>query len=53
VLIDESSTLDQAAQQIINQIVKEREDFSERYAELEKTNDDLHSGSLYMAYSLH
>jgi hypothetical protein len=53
VLIDESSTLDQAAQQIINQIVKEREDFNERYAELEKTNDELQSGSLYMAYSLH
>ncbi|CAF1375878.1 unnamed protein product, partial [Rotaria sordida] len=39
--IDETFTLNQAAQQILHQITKEREDFNERYQTLEKLNDDL------------
>jgi hypothetical protein len=43
--IDETLTLDQVAQRIVDQINKEREDFHERYTELERVNDDLRSGS--------
>ena len=43
--MDETLTLDQAAQQIVDQINKEREDFTEQYQTLEKVNDDLRSGS--------
>jgi hypothetical protein len=32
---------------------KEREDFSEKYAELEEANEDLRSGKLYVMSSLH
>ncbi|CAF1445487.1 unnamed protein product, partial [Rotaria sordida] len=39
--IDETFTLNQAAQQILQQITKEKEDFNERYQTLEKLNDDL------------
>ncbi len=46
--IDENLALDEAAQEIVNQITKEREDFNERYQALEKTNDDLRSGSQYI-----
>jgi hypothetical protein len=42
--IDENTSFDEIAQQITEQISKEREDFSERYAELEKTIDELRSG---------
>ncbi len=43
--IDENLTLDQAAQHIVDEITKEREDFRGSYAELQKINDDLISGS--------
>jgi hypothetical protein len=33
---------------MVNQITKEKEDFAERNAELEKANNDLRSGSLYI-----
>ncbi|CAF3904832.1 unnamed protein product, partial [Rotaria sp. Silwood1] len=39
--IDETFTLDQAAQQILHQIIEERQDFTQRYQALEKVNDDL------------
>ena len=35
--LDDNISFDEIAQQIVDQITKEREDFSERYAELEKT----------------
>ncbi|CAF4330070.1 unnamed protein product, partial [Rotaria magnacalcarata] len=38
-------TLDQAAQQILNQIINERQDFNEQYEALEKQNEDLRSES--------
>ncbi len=44
--IDENVSFEDIAQQIVDQIAKEREDFGERYAELEKVNADLRSGSL-------
>ena len=44
--VDESTSFDEIAQQIADQITKEREEFIERYAELEKVNEDLRSGSL-------
>jgi hypothetical protein len=43
--IDETSSLDQAAQQIIDQIIKERQDFTQQYHSLEKINDDLRTES--------
>jgi exonuclease VII small subunit len=43
--INETSTLEQAAQQIVDQVTKEREDSSERHQALEKANEDLLSGS--------
>ena len=45
--IDETSSLDLVAQQIVNQITKEREDFTQRYHTLEKFNNDLRSGNIY------
>ncbi|CAF3364647.1 unnamed protein product, partial [Rotaria sp. Silwood2] len=39
--IDECFTYDQAAQQILNQITKEREEFTKQYQALEKRNNDL------------
>jgi exonuclease VII small subunit len=48
--IDDDLSLEQAAQQIINQIIKEREDFTEQYRALEKVNDDLRSGKHFMNY---
>jgi hypothetical protein len=44
-LMDENTPLDQIAQQIVDQIAKEREDFNERFQAIEKENDDLRSGS--------
>ncbi|CAF4270640.1 unnamed protein product, partial [Rotaria magnacalcarata] len=38
-------TLDQAAQQILNQIINERQDFNQQYEALEKQNEDLRSES--------
>jgi hypothetical protein len=43
--MDENTPLDQIAQQIVDQIAKEREDFNERFQAIEKENDDLRSGS--------
>jgi len=43
--IDENASFDEIAQQITEQINKEREDVNERYAELVKTIDELRSGS--------
>ncbi len=45
--IDETSSLDLVAQQIVNQITKEREDFTQRYHTLEEFNNDLQSGNIY------
>jgi hypothetical protein len=33
---------------IVNQIIKEREEFNQKYQELEKTNDDLRLGNLFL-----
>ncbi|CAF1066100.1 unnamed protein product [Adineta ricciae] len=43
--IDDSSSLDQAAQHIIEQIMKERDDFHQRYAALQQENDSLRTES--------
>lgn len=43
--IDESSSFDDIAQEIVDQMTKEREEFRERYEELEKMTDSLRSGS--------
>ena len=45
-VIDDNVSFDAAIDQIVEQIAKDREDFSDKYAELEKLNDDLRSGSL-------
>jgi hypothetical protein len=44
--IDEKTSFDEIAQQIVDQITKEREDFNEKYAELEKANDDLRATNM-------
>ena len=46
--IEENASFDDIAQQIVNQITKEKEDSAERNAELEKANNHLRSGSLYI-----
>jgi hypothetical protein len=43
--IDHNASLDEIAQQIIDQATKERESFNERYRTLEKTDDDLRPGN--------
>ncbi len=43
--IDESTSFDEIAQQIADQVTKEREDFSEKYQALERDNNDLRSGN--------
>ena len=51
--IDENTSLDEIAQQIIDQMNKEREDSKEPHQEIEKTNEALRSGSyLSMIVSL-
>jgi hypothetical protein len=45
--------LEQTAQQIVNQITKEREDFTQQYYALEKVTDDLRSGNPFITYHLH
>ena len=45
--IEENTSFDDIAQQIVNQITKEKEDSAERNAELERANNDLRSGNLY------
>ncbi|CAF4622746.1 unnamed protein product, partial [Rotaria socialis] len=43
--LNDTFTLDQAAQQILNQIISERQDFNQQYQALEKQNEDLRSES--------
>ncbi len=43
--IDEYASFDEIAQQIVDQVTKEREDFSEKYQALERSSNDLQSGS--------
>jgi hypothetical protein len=45
--IDDDFSFDQIAQQIVDQITKEREDFIEQYQALEKANNDLQSGNFF------
>jgi len=48
--MDDNLSLEQAAQQIVDQIIKERTDFTEQYHALEKANDDLRSGNSLINY---
>jgi hypothetical protein len=43
--IEENASFEDIAQQIVNQITKEKEEFTERNSELQKANNDLQSGS--------
>jgi len=44
--VDENTSFDEMAQQIADQVTREREDFSEKYQALERANNDLlRSGS--------
>jgi len=45
-----NSSFDELAQQIVNQIIKEWEDFNERYEALERANDN-HSNEI-LAYGM-
>ncbi|CAF3166548.1 unnamed protein product [Rotaria sp. Silwood2] len=45
VTLDKNISLDQTAQIIIDQIIKDREDFNQQYEILQKTNDELRSES--------
>jgi hypothetical protein len=44
-LIDYNGSFGEIVQQIVDQVTKEREDFSEKYEALERANNDLRSGS--------
>ena len=48
--IDENTSLDEIAQQIVDQMNKEREDSNERYQEIEKTNEALRFRYLCLNY---
>jgi hypothetical protein len=50
--IDDNATLEQAAQQIAEQITKERNNFTQQYIALEQINDELRSGILFINYRL-
>ncbi len=39
--VDENTSFDEIAQQLVDQITKEREDFTERHQALERANNDL------------
>jgi hypothetical protein len=43
--LDQNASFDDIVQQITDQLIKEREEFTERYAELEKANDNLRSAN--------
>jgi chromosome segregation ATPase len=49
--LDENIPFDQVAQLIVNQIIKEREEFNQKYQELEKTNNDLLSSNIFIHLS--
>ncbi len=51
--IDENASFDDIAQQIVDQMTKEREDFTERYKEVEKVNGDLRSGKWKILFVSH
>jgi hypothetical protein len=42
--VDENASFDEIAQQIVDQMTKDHEDFTERYGELKRINEDLRSG---------
>ena len=44
--VDDNTSFDEVAQEIVDRITKEREDFTERYYASEKAKNDLQSGSL-------
>jgi hypothetical protein len=48
--IDDNTSLEQAAQQIAGQIIKERNNFTQQYLALEKINEELRSGILFINY---
>jgi t-SNARE complex subunit (syntaxin) len=48
--IDENVSFDEIPQQLIDQIVKEREDVNERFQAIEKANEELRSGSLILIF---
>ena len=45
--MDDDFSFDQIAQEIVDQITRERERVDERYQALEKTYNDLQSGKLF------
>jgi transketolase len=49
--IDENASFDEFAQQLVDQIVKEREDFNDKFQAIEKANDELRSGSSILSCS--
>jgi uncharacterized phage infection (PIP) family protein YhgE len=49
--IDDNASFDEFAQQLVDQIVKEREDFNDKFQAIEKANDELRSGSSILSCS--
>jgi len=45
--INDDFSFDKIVQQIVDEITKQQEDFTEQYLALEKTNNDLQSGNLF------
>ena len=48
--IDDDASLEQAAQQIADQLIKERNSFTQQYLALEKVNEELRSGISFNNY---
>ncbi len=51
--VDDNASFDEIAQQLVDQIVREREDVNARFQAIEKANDELRSGSfIFISNSL-
>ena len=46
--INDDASFDEIVQQIVDEVVKEREDFSDKYRILERENENLRSGQLIL-----
>ncbi len=50
--LDDNVSFDQVPQLILDQFIKEREEFNQRYQALERENNDLRIGNLYFLSEL-
>ncbi len=50
--LHDNISFEELSQMILDQIIKEREDFNQRYQALQKTNDDLRLGEIFVDVSV-